>query len=203
TISHTRLPSSRLRRLSVAVVINDRYQAGEDGAVVPIERTAEEITRLSNLVKEAVGFDIQRGDRVQVINEAFYVPEPIEPLPAAPMWEESWFWDLVRQVGGALLFLLLVFGVLKPTMTRLTRQVVTTQMSESMATAGAVAGEGGMASMPGEGREMGMLSEDDSSLQLPGPQSYEKTLDAARNMIQDDPKRVAQVVKKWISEDGQ
>ncbi|MES9831101.1 MAG: flagellar basal-body MS-ring/collar protein FliF [Candidatus Thiodiazotropha sp. DIVDIV] len=203
TISHTRLPSSRLRRLSVAVVINDRYQAGENGAVVPIERTAEEITRLSNLVKEAVGFDIQRGDRVQVINEAFYVPEPIEPLPAVPMWEESWFWDLVRQVGGVLLFLLLVFGVLKPTMTRLTRQVVTTQMSESMATAGAVAGEGGMARMPGEGGEMGMLSEDDSSLQLPGPQSYEKTLDAARNMIQDDPKRVAQVVKKWISEDGQ
>ncbi|MES9931111.1 MAG: flagellar M-ring protein FliF, partial [Candidatus Thiodiazotropha sp. 6PDIVS] len=147
--------------------------------------------------------DIQRGDRVQVINEAFYVPEPIEPLPAVPMWEESWFWDLVRQVGGVLLFLLLVFGVLKPTMTRLTRQVVTTQMSESMATAGAVAGEGGMARMPGEGGEMGMLSEDDSSLQLPGPQSYEKTLDAARNMIQDDPKRVAQVVKKWISEDGQ
>ncbi|MCG7985621.1 MAG: flagellar M-ring protein FliF, partial [Candidatus Thiodiazotropha lotti] len=142
TISHTRLPSSRLRKLSVAVVVNDRYQAGEDGVAVPVERTAEEITRISNLVKEAVGFEIQRGDRVQVISEAFYVPQPMEPLPEVPMWEQSWFWDLIRQVGGALLFLLLVFGVLKPTMTRLTKQVVTTQMSESMATAGAVAGEG-------------------------------------------------------------
>ncbi|MCG7903077.1 MAG: flagellar M-ring protein FliF [Candidatus Thiodiazotropha lotti] len=204
TISHTRLPSSRLRKLSVAVVVNDRYQAGEDGVAVPVERTAEEITRISNLVKEAVGFDVQRGDRVQVISEAFYIPQPMEPLPEVPMWEQSWFWDLIRQVGGALLFLLLVFGVLKPTMTRLTKQVVTTQMSESMATAGAVAGEGGMAQMPGGagGGEMGMLSEDDDSLQLPGPRSYEKTLDAARNMIQDDPKRVAQVVKKWIAEDG-
>ncbi|MCG7906075.1 MAG: flagellar M-ring protein FliF [Candidatus Thiodiazotropha taylori] len=203
TISHTRLPSSRLRKLSVAVVVNDRYQAGEDGVAVPVERTAEEITRISNLVKEAVGFDIQRGDRVQVISEAFYIPQPMEPLPEIPMWEQSWFWDLIRQVGGALLFLLLVFGVLKPTMTRLTKQVVTTQMSESMATAGAVAGEGGLAQMPdGAGGEMGMLSEDDESLQLPGPRSYEKTLDAARNMIQDDPKRVAQVVKKWIAEDG-
>ncbi|MCG7866868.1 MAG: flagellar basal-body MS-ring/collar protein FliF [Candidatus Thiodiazotropha taylori] len=203
TISHTRLPSSRLRKLSVAVVVNDRYQAGEDGVAVPVERTAEEITRISNLVKEAVGFDIQRGDRVQVISEAFYIPQPMEPLPETPMWEQSWFWDLIRQVGGALLFLLLVFGVLKPTMTRLTKQVVTTQMSESMATAGAVAGEGGMAQMAdGAGGEMGMLSEDDESLQLPGPRSYEKTLDAARNMIQEDPKRVAQVVKKWIAEDG-
>ncbi|MBW9256815.1 MAG: flagellar M-ring protein FliF [Candidatus Thiodiazotropha sp. (ex. Lucinisca nassula)] len=203
TISHTRLPSSRVRKLSVAVVVNDRYQTGEDGVAVPVERTAEEITRIFNLVKEAVGFDIQRGDRVQVISEAFYIPQPMEPLPEIPMWEQSWFWDLIRQVGGALLFLLLVFGVLKPTMTRLTKQVVTTQMSESMATAGAVAGEGGMAEMPGgAGGEMGMLSEDDESLQLPGPRSYEKTLDAARNMIQEDPKRVAQVVKKWIAEDG-
>jgi flagellar M-ring protein FliF len=203
TISHTRLPSSRLRRLSVAVVVNDRYQAGEDGKAIPVERTAEEITRLSNLVKEAVGFDIQRGDRVQVVNEAFFVPQPIEPLPEVPIWEENWFWDLFRQVGGVLLFLLLVFGVLKPTMTRLTRQVVSTQVSESMATAGAAAGEGGMANMVGANGEMGMLPQDDDSLQLPGPRSYEKTLDAARNMIQDDPKRVAQVVKKWISEDAQ
>jgi flagellar M-ring protein FliF len=43
---------------------------------------------------------------------------------------------------------------------------------------------------------------DDGSLNLPGPRSYEKTLDAARNMIAEDPKRVAQVVRKWISEDG-
>jgi flagellar M-ring protein FliF len=202
TISHTRLPSSRLRRLSVAVVVNDRYQAGEEGQIVPVKRTAEEITRIAILAKEAVGFDIQRGDRVQVISEAFYVPQPPEPLPETPLWEENWFWDVVRQVGGALLFLLLVFGVLKPTMTRLTRQVATTQMTESMAAAGAVAGEGAMAHMQGGEAEAGMLPEDDQSLQLPGPRSYEKTLDAARNMIQDDPKRVAQVVKKWIAEDA-
>jgi flagellar M-ring protein FliF len=202
TISHTRLPSSRLRRLSVAVVVNDRYQTGEEGQIEPVKRTAEEITRIATLAKEAVGFDIQRGDRVQVISEAFYVPQAPEPLPEIPLWEENWFWDVVRQVGGALLFLLLVFGVLKPTMTRLTRQVATTQMTESMATAGAAAGEGALAHMQGGEGETGLLPEDDQSLQLPGPRSYEKTLDAARNMIQDDPKRVAQVVKKWIAEDA-
>ena len=202
TISHTRLPSSRLRRLSVAVVVNDRYQAGEDGEVVAIERTAEEITRISNLVKEAVGFDMQRGDRVQVISEAFYVPAPPEPLPEMPIWEETWFWDVVRQVGGVLLFLLLVFGVLKPTMTRLTRQVAVSPMAESMAAAGMGAGEGALANVPGGG-EAALMGGDDESLQLPGPRSYEKTLDAARNMIEEDPKRVAQVVKKWIAEDGQ
>ncbi|MCU7931198.1 MAG: flagellar M-ring protein FliF [Candidatus Thiodiazotropha sp. (ex Codakia rugifera)] len=204
TISHTRLPSSRLRRLSVAVVVNDRFRAMEDGQIEAIERTAEEVTRISNLVKEAVGFDLQRGDRVQVINEAFYVPEPPAPLPETPLWEESWFWDMVRQVGGVLLFLLLIFGVLKPTMTRLTRQVAMPRMSEELATAGAAAGgaTGGLEGGMGAAGEMGALGSDDETLNLPGPRSYEKTLDAARNMIEEDPKRVAQVVKKWIAEDG-
>jgi flagellar M-ring protein FliF len=204
TISHTRLPTSRLRRLSVAVVVNHRYRTTEDGAVEAVERTAEEITRISTLVKEAIGYDLQRGDSVQVVDEAFYVPAPPEPLPETPMWEEAWFWDTVRQVGGVLLFLLLIFGVLKPVMTRLTKQVAIRQMPEgAMAAAGGATGrlDGGVVGEPG-GAAMGALTEDDDSLHLPGPRSYERTLDAARNMIEEDPKRVAQVVRKWIAEDG-
>jgi flagellar M-ring protein FliF len=203
TISHTRLPTSRLRRLSVAVVVNHRYRSAEDGSVEVIERSAEEITRISMLVKEAIGYDLRRGDSVQVIDEAFYVPAPPEPLPETPMWEEAWFWDTVRQVGGVLLFLLLIFGVLKPTMTRLTKQVAVRPMPEAAAAAaGGATGslEGGATGVPGGG--MGALAEDDTSLHLPGPRSYEKTLDQARNMIEEDPKRVAQVVRKWIAEDG-
>ncbi|MCU7918520.1 MAG: flagellar M-ring protein FliF [Candidatus Thiodiazotropha sp. (ex Dulcina madagascariensis)] len=203
TISHTRLPSSRLRRLSVAVVVNDRFQTAEDGQVEATERSAEEITRIANLVREAVGFDQQRGDRVQVINEAFFIPEPPQPLPEIAMWEEAWFWDLVRQVGGVLLFLLLIFGVLKPTMTRLIRQAAEARRASEMAAAagpsGVIAGgaEGGVGAA-----QMGAMGADDASLHLPGPRTYEKTLDAARTMIEEDPKRVAQVVRKWIAEDG-
>jgi flagellar M-ring protein FliF len=204
TISHTRLPTSRLRRLSVAVVVNHRYRTTEDGAVETIERTAEEITRISTLVKEAIGYDLQRGDSVQVVDEAFYVPAPPEPLPQTPMWEEAWFWDIVRPVSGALLFLLLSFGVLKPVMTRLVKQVAIREMPQgAMAAAGGATGslEGGVAGGHG-GAAMGALADDDTSLHLPGPQSYEKTLDQARNMIEEDPKRVAQVVRKWIAEDA-
>ncbi|MES9968825.1 MAG: flagellar basal-body MS-ring/collar protein FliF [Candidatus Thiodiazotropha sp.] len=203
TISHTRLPTSRLRRLSVAVVVNHRYASAEDGTLETIERTAEEITRISNLVKEAIGYDLQRGDSVQVIDEAFYVPAPPEPLPEIPIWEEAWFWDTVRQVGGVLLALLLIFGVLKPVMTRLIKQVSIRHMPEGVAAAaGGATGslEGGIEG--GAGGVMGALAEDDASLHLPGPRSYEKTLDQARNMIEEDPKRVAQVVRKWIAEDG-
>jgi flagellar M-ring protein FliF len=203
TISHTRLPTSRVRRLSVAVVVNHRYRNAEDGAVEVIERTAEEVTRISTLVKEAIGYDLQRGDSVQVINEAFYVPAPPEPLPEVPMWEEAWFWDTVLKFSGLILIPILLFGVLKPVMTRLIKQVAITPMPEGVAAAAAGGATGSLEGGAVEGGA-GMLGalDDDASLHLPGPRSYEKTLDQARNMIEDDPKRVAQVVRKWISEDG-
>ncbi|MBL3528216.1 MAG: flagellar M-ring protein FliF [gamma proteobacterium endosymbiont of Lamellibrachia anaximandri] len=202
TISHTRLPSNSLRRLSVAVVVNDRVALGEDGVPQRIQRTPEEITRITNLVKETVGFKIQRGDSVQVLNESFFIPAPPEPLPELAIWEEAWFWDAVRQAGGVLLVLLLIFGVLKPTMNRLTAQVVTTGVEGEGVAGGGVAGEGGLeGTLEGAGGE-GLALEGDETVKLPGPGSYEKTIDAARGMIENDPKRVAQVVKKWIAEDA-
>ncbi|MBL3589725.1 MAG: flagellar M-ring protein FliF [gamma proteobacterium endosymbiont of Lamellibrachia anaximandri] len=202
TISHTRLPSNSLRRLSVAVVVNDRVALAEDGTPQRIQRTPEEITRITNLVKETVGFNIQRGDSVQVLNESFFIPAPPEPLPELEIWEEAWFWDAVRQAGGVLLVLLLIFGVLKPTMNRLTAQVVTSGVEGEGVAGGGVAGEGGLEGTLEGAEGEGLALEGDEAVKLPGPGSYEKTIDAARGMIENDPKRVAQVVKKWIAEDA-
>ncbi|MEW8585450.1 MAG: hypothetical protein AB2531_06775 [Candidatus Thiodiazotropha sp.] len=94
-------------------------------------------------------------------------------------------------------------------MTRLVKQVaIEPAMPEGVAAAagGAMGAGGANGSLEGgggvPGGAIGALGEDDASLHLPGPRSYEKTLDAARNMIEEDPKRVAQVVRKWIAEDG-
>jgi flagellar M-ring protein FliF len=192
-ISHTRLPSSTLRRLSVAVVVNNRVALDEQGNAIEIQRTPEEIDRIANLVKEAVGYSESRGDSVRVINESFYVPAPLEPLPEPAFWQAPWFWDLLRQAGGVLLVLFLIFGVLKPTMQRLTRPMLTEQKQQDETQA---AGKLTNAS----NQDLSLSSNE--AMQLPGPGSYEKTLDAARNMIAEDPKRVAQVVKKWIAEDA-
>ena len=188
------------------MVVNDRYTTEEDGTVVTVERTPEEITRIGNLVKDAIGFDLQRGDSVQVVSESFFVPAPPEPLPEPPIWEEAWFWDIVREGGGWLLALLLILLVVRPVMSRMLQHATVVHTHPQMAAAGAAGGvAGGMAgAYPGGqgGEGMGELGSEEEALHLPGPRSYEKTLDAARNMIADDPKRVAQVVRKWISEDG-
>ena len=198
TISHTRLSSGDLRRLSVAVVVDDHLTADAEGAVVRTERTPEEINRITQLVQEAIGFNAQRGDSVRVINASFMAPPTPEPLPELPLWEQPWVWDLAKQVGGILLVLMLILFVLRPTMKRLTAPPVIEK----------IAGEAGDGESDGEGGSLeggagGSLAmgRDKEAIQLTGPEAYEDTLDAARQMVADDPKRVAQVVKRWIAEE--
>ncbi len=205
TISHTRLSTGQLRQLSVAVVVDDLVAQGPEGEVIRTPRTPEEISRITELVKKAIGFDATRGDSVQVINAPFTVPPPAEPLPEPPLWEQPWVWDLAKQVGGILVVLMLILFVLRPTMKRLTAPPVIERIDGEAAGAEGAAGEGGAAGAAvggGEGGAPGLENRGADALGLPGPENYEQTLEAARQMVEEDPKRVAQVVKNWVAEDG-
>ncbi|MCW8891357.1 MAG: flagellar basal-body MS-ring/collar protein FliF, partial [Sedimenticola sp.] len=193
TISHTRLASNKLRRLSVAVVVDDLITLAEDGSSSRLERTPEEISRITRLVKESIGFNAQRGDSVEVINSAFMAPEQPEPLPELAIWQQPWVWDVAKQAGGVILVLILILFVLRPTMKKLTEPPVIHQLTEGE--------EGGSAGSQSGGEGESLDGEEDSMM-LPGPEKYENTLEAARQMVQDDPKRVAQVIRSWVSDNA-
>ena len=201
-ISHTRMSPLSLRRLSVAVVVDDISNVDADGNVSVRERTPEEIERLTDLVREAVGFDTRRGDSVRVLNSSFLSPEPVADLPEIPIWEQGWFLDTVKQVGGLLLVLVLIFVVLKPTMKRLT-----TGHTELAAEAGGGARvEGPLGDRQAGGGTQNdeglLLGSDGEPVRLPGGGRYENIMDAARNLVDEDPKRVAQLVKTWMHEEA-
>lgn len=190
TISHTRLASGTIRRLSVAVVLDDKPGAG--GAREPW--APEELERFTALIREAVGFDAERGDSVNVINAAFQQPEEMEPLPEPALLEQPWVWEAARWGAGALGLLILVFAVLRPALQQL-----------------AQAGAKGAAMTPVPAVATGGMGEDQVSLsgggqarQLKGPgqDSYQGNLAMAQSVAGEDPKRVAQVVKNWVNEDG-
>jgi flagellar M-ring protein FliF len=194
-VSHTRMAPASLRRLSVAVVVDDVVEPGAEGAVVRRERTPEEVERITQLVREAIGYDARRGDSVKVINSSFLPPEPIEALPEPALWENAWFWDVLKQVGGVLVAILVIFGVLRPTMKRLMGPAVVAQQGAGATAAALGADEAG-------GEQRPMLDKNGEPVRLPGPAGYENVLDAARGMVDSDPKRVAQLVKTWIAEDA-
>ncbi len=196
TISHTRLSTGRLHRLSVAVVVDDQTIADSEGQIIRTQRSPEELTRITQLVQESIGYNATRGDTVRVINAAFMAPPIQESLPELPVWEQPWAWDLAKQAGGLILVMLLILFVLRPTMKRLTAPPVVERLEgesvEGSEGGEGAAGEGVQALEGGAGNQM----------QLPGPERYEDTLEAARGLIQEDPKRVAQVVKSWVSENA-
>ena len=202
-ISHTRMSPLSVRRLSAAVVVDDVRITDAEGNTSVRERTPEEIERLTALVREAIGFDARRGDSVRVMNSSFLTPEPVADLPEVPMWEQGWFLDIIKQVGGLLLVLILIFVVLRPTMKRLTAS-----HAELATTAGGAAGDSGGARVEGplghagDGPDDVLLGSDGEPVRLPGGGRYENIMDAARNLVDEDPKRVAQLVKTWMNEEA-
>ncbi len=194
TISHTRYAMGKLQRLSVAVVVDDRVSVDENGEVTRQPRSPEELQRMTELVKKAVGFNAERGDSVNVINAAFTPSEAPEPLPELPIWEQPWLQDLVKKGVGGLLVLLLVFGVLKPVM----KSLAAPRGQEMIA-----APEGGEGAAEGIAEDTVSLSQDAVQPALGGPPgSYEQNLATANAAIEQDPKLVAQVVKNWVKQDG-
>jgi len=182
TISHTKQPTGNIRRLSVAVVVDDVVTVSKKGKVTRTARTPEDLARMTSLVREAVGFDEKRGDSVNVTNAAFNTPAAAAPIEEPPLWKQEWLWDIARQVGGGLLALILLLMVVRPLLRGLQARPA-----------------GGAVSAPG-------VTDDRLSLSAPAqtgvPSGYESQMTAARSTAQQDPKRVAQVVKNWVATDG-
>jgi flagellar M-ring protein FliF len=187
TISHVRLATGQVKRLSVAVVVDDKMSTGPEGQLVRTARTPEEIDRLTSLVKDAVGYNAQRGDTVNVINAPFTEVANLEPLPEVPLWKQAYVWDTAREVFAYLVAAILVGLALLAIMRSF---------------AHARAPEPAFAGGPGMADDRLTLASDTPTVHLPGPdQTYEENLNQARQMALQDPKRVAQVVRSWISAD--
>ena len=185
TISHTRYSTGKIRRLSVAVVLDVKSGKDEEGNPIEVPYSDEELARFTALVKEAVGFNALRGDSVKVINAAFLPGEEMAELPDIPVWEQSWFWSVLRQLAAAAIVVLLVFGLLRPIMRSLANQPKPIVVNE--------AGE----EIP---EDQLTLSGEGGGGRLPKPTTYEDNLNMAKSLASQEPKRVAQVVKTWLED---
>lgn len=219
TVSHTRHPVGSVRRLSVAVLVDYRMKApdpatpavGPDGKPVegaapaapqPVPLTAEEIAKVEALVKQAVGFDADRGDTVTVQNAPF-LTTPIEPLPELPFYKRAGFSDYVRQGAGALIVLVLILAVLRPlarTFVYGDRVVEAEAVAPPAQTTALEAVGGGEAAE--EGAAQAALAGAVRNTEALAPPDDQIRLEMARKAVAEDPKKVAQVVKTWLSEDG-
>jgi flagellar M-ring protein FliF len=189
TLSHTKQPTGTVRRLSVAVVLDNRTVTGADGKASTKALTPDEITRYTQLVKEAIGYDETRGDRVQVVNASFSGSAPAEPVPAEPWYSNPLYLSFARQGIAVLLVLALALVVLRPIM----KSLFAPPKSP-------VAAAESVALPPGDlGADRVTLSSSGGAVAaLP---NYEQHVAVAKTVASQDPKRAAAVVKEWVSAD--
>lgn len=214
TITHTRLATGGLRRLSIAVVVDDKKLVVE-GATTQQPYSQEELNQLRDLVKQAVGYDMGRGDQVTVSNVAFKIPEAMEVV-TEPLWERPWFMDILKLLVAVLVLSLLVFKVLRPVFATLIGRDEQEEKLKELEAAKRMAEEiGGVVSFDESGKPVAVRIDEETGemqpalsagvedlLLLEAPQSYEKRLEYVQKLIDEDPKLVSQVIKTWLKEDG-
>lgn len=130
TISHTRLAVGAIKRLSVAVVIDELRDSGPNGEDTRVPLSPEEKSRYIGLVKKAVGFEETRGDTITLVTAPFSKPSAVEEIPELPIWEQPWFWSTVKQGLAGLVVLMLIFGVLRPAFRNLTSREMDARQAE-------------------------------------------------------------------------
>ncbi len=183
TIQYVQQGVGGLKRLSVAVVVNYKKTTAADGTVEMKPLTEAETTQISNLVKEAMGFNAERGDSVNVVNTPFARAEQ-EKLPDLPWWKQSdniEYIQMAKTAGKyllmALLLLILYLRVLKPMLKKLSASMAPLPVSQNAQLQQADAGV----------------------LALPGQRNYQENLSRAQKMANEDPRVVANIVKTWVA----
>ena len=205
-----------IRRLSVAVVVRapaavtpvapvagEKPAAGdkaaETAAVTPATLSEAEITRMTTLVKEAIGFDATRGDSVSITSAEFLAPPVPEPLPEAPIWQQPWVWNVAKQVAGGLFVLFVLLGVIRPTVKSLMSKPVTVAASSELAVDGG--GANGMPALTGpvgmDGR-MALTNQRADSGPLLASSLIDPNIDSVKQFVASDPRVAAQVIKGWV-----
>ncbi|WP_051882069.1 flagellar basal-body MS-ring/collar protein FliF [Parvularcula oceani] len=85
---HTETLPGGIKRLSVAVLLDEATSVNEAGEVVPSPRTPEELDALRALVASAAGIDEARGDTLALRTLPFVAPEPIAADASNPFIEQ-------------------------------------------------------------------------------------------------------------------
>ncbi len=204
TIRHIQLATGKVTRLSIAVVIDQVTGVDANGKPVTHMLTPEEENRFLSLAKQAVGFSTVRGDTITLVNAPFSIPESPKPFPELPIWKQPWVWDIAKQAAAGIFLLLLVFLVIRPAFKSLTGRELAERDAERGSEALGLEAQQRELSATGETQPaLGAPLGQGEIVQLEAPGTgYEQQLVMAQQMVKDDPKRVAQVVRGWINQDG-
>ncbi len=183
TVRYVQQGMGGIKRLNVAVVVNNMPVIDKKGKTTYRPLTAAEKTQINDLAQQAMGFSKERGDSLTVVNSSF-AGEPVEILPDVPLWKNpeviEYGKDALRFIVGIVVLLMVYKKALSPVLRKL------------------MAGTPKLLKAP-EDDEDAVVSLSGEQAKLPKNSSYEQSLEAAKQLAKDNPRMVASVVANWTS----
>lgn len=177
TISHVKGPMGQLSRLSVAVVVNYR---NKDNESQPLEQ--DELEKIRDLVKQAVGYSADRGDTLSVVNGLFNEQGETDP----PFWKNPEYRELAMDMIKYLVFAFILF---------MAWRIVVNPIIQGLIQAKA------NADARVERQKEDKAREQAAEQRAAEMNRYEDNLNTARAMAHSDPRAVAMVLRSWLTKE--
>lgn len=200
TVSHTKQQTGVIRRLSVSVAVDYVNTTAEDGSVTSEPRTQEALLNIRRLLQGGIGFDVTRGDSLEVVSIPFSRVDDLSAVDV-PFWEQPKFLPILKLVVGGLVIIVLILAVVRPMLRKLINPEDTTEGDDFDADEGLDLGDETISMLSQDFDEGSVGFAADGSLMLPDLHKDEDVLKAVRALVANEPELSAQVVKGWLMMD--
>ncbi len=199
TVSHIRRQQGGIRRMTVSVAVDYKAIPGADGAVTREARSQAELDTLRRLLSGGLGFDVTRGDTLEVVAIPFNRPE-LETVADIPLYEQPWFWRAVRIAASVLVIIVLIVTVVRPMLKRLLYPDAKPEGELDFDNHTVLGGDDELSLLAAEAEPVFGLR--DGQLKLPDLHRDEDLLKAVRALVANEPDLAAQVIKEWVTKDA-
>lgn len=230
TVENVVRAGGQVERLSVAVVVDGRYEpdpnavkpdGADDDWTAPrvyVPRTQDELDKIETLVKSAVGFDDMRGDTVEVLNMQFAETDFFDgPLPDNTImgFERAELISLAETLALALVAVLAILAVFRPLISHFAAAAKSAssdagaqhdEMPAMLTGQGAqaqLAGPGGMLP-PGAPAGGGQQGELDSMIDMSSVEGKVKASSVQKisELVTSHPNETVSVIRQWMSQES-
>lgn len=208
-ISHTSkievIEGGRLKRVSVAVLVDGTYSKNAKGELVYTPRSKDDIDRIAALVRSAIGFDQKRGDQVEVVNLRF-AEAPPAPIAEPTGWLSmlQFTKDDIMQAAELAVTLLLGLLVLLFVVRPLVRRIVTPEQLQALIGPPPATGQPGEAAVATAVAPSGAVPSSQTAqmidiAQVQG-QVHAQSLEKVGELAQRNPQETVSIIRQWLHE---
>ena len=170
---HRIVPFGTIEKVSIAVIVGGSYKEGESGDKTFVPRSDEELRSIKTLVQNAIGFNEDRGDSVEVQSMPLMDLSSAAAVDMEGVVDKTFYLELMRYGLAMLALILVAFFIMKPLAKRI---------SESKT------------------EELNALGLDANGVSIAGAESeHVAQMNKARSAVLDNPDRASRVVNEWVS----